>query len=228
MTSPANDHHDHVNLKSTLCKGSGTTTLNSETITENGGSDESALTWCLENTMVSSQGRRPKQEASHVWEHDCHSQQTKLSSLIFPKLHPAALKLCHLSTKYSHLCINYRQSILIPLGVSRQVVPMHRGNPRPAEFTSWHCKLCHITRQIIGLLLDPAKWPNMYFIFLPPLFFWRCWLPHFLMCVVCVNVLLVYRNAAAWFSVSGGQTAWTCRGGKATFKSFLSSWHIDN
>lgn len=150
------------------------------------------------------------------------------SLLSFPKLHPAALKLCHLSMKYSHLYINYRQSILIPLGVSRQVVPMHRENPGAAEFTSQHCELCRTTRQKLGLLPDPAKWPNMYFISLTPLFLWRCWFPLFLMCVMCLSVLLVYRNAAACFSVSGRQTAWTCRGGKATFKNLLSSWPTDN
>lgn len=83
MTPPVNDHCDHVNLKCTLCKGSGTMTLNSETITENGGSDESALT-CLENTMIFPQERKPKKEASHVWEHDCHSQWARSSPLICP------------------------------------------------------------------------------------------------------------------------------------------------
>lgn len=62
MTSPANQHHDRVNLKCGLCEGCGTMTLNSETTAENVGGDESALSQCLENAMLPPQGRRAKSD----------------------------------------------------------------------------------------------------------------------------------------------------------------------
>lgn len=55
-------------------------TLNSETTAENVGSDESALSQCLENSLR--EGGQ-SQMVSHIWEHDHHFQHAKTPSLIF-------------------------------------------------------------------------------------------------------------------------------------------------
>lgn len=98
MTSPANQPYDRVNLKCILCKGCSTMTLNSETTTENGGSDEAALSQSLENSMLPHWGRRAKSEAfSGLGARPPFSTGQDIipcfSSPLFPKLHPTVLKL---------------------------------------------------------------------------------------------------------------------------------------